>query len=251
MRKLLLTCAVFCTAWAVNAQDVGTDSAGTGPLRLLVIPFEDKMFFSDVMEEMVQGSDLNPEDLVNILRNGIQLSIRTTLSDSMEVGTFLRSDSIPSAGLISIYEQLGYRYLPVRPNPKGLEVKRSNIERGQVKTSRDTTSRYMSAELKDATVLESFHRSHGFNHFLFITQLEVRMDLSDPQLSVVQGNRTVEAHYTLADVKGNTIFGGLASHRFDGGAAQVQRWMSKAFGPIAKHILQTSFPKSKKDDGRE
>jgi len=51
----------------------------------------------------------------------------------------------------------------------------------------------------------------------------------------------------VMDALGNPLKGGLASHRFDGGANDVQRVMSEAFGPIAKQMLAAATPKKKEE----
>lgn len=237
MRALAVIGLLLSLPVTMMAQGTVTDSIATEPQKLLVVPFEDKMFFTDVMKEMVQGNGLDPEEVVNTLRNGIQLSIRSAMTDSLETGTFLSSDSLPPDGLVKLYEQMSYRYLPVRPNAKGPEHKKNGIERGQIRTVRDTTARYMSATLKDATVLKSFHASHGFNRFLLLGQMDVRMDLSNPELSIINGSRTIAVHFTVMDVNGNPLTGGIASYDFIGGTGDMKRVMREAFGPIAKQML--------------
>lgn len=251
MRILTVTMLLMSLAVASLAQEAQTDTTASGPQRLLIVPFEDRMFFSDVMQEMVQGSGLGPEEVVNALRNGIQLRMQMVLKDSAQVGTFLSADSIPPDGLTRIYEKLSYRYLPVRPNPKAPEQQRGGIERGQIKSVRDTTTRYMAAEMKDSEPLNTLHGSHGFDRFLFITQLEVRMDLSDPEQSVLLGKRTVAVHYTLTDLQGQPLAGGLIDHHLSGGSDNVNKVMAEAFPPIARQLCEAMFPKKTEEKKKQ
>ncbi|MCF8257994.1 MAG: hypothetical protein K9J06_10585 [Flavobacteriales bacterium] len=251
MRRLAVLWLLLPLPITMMAQGTVADPIPTEQHKLLVVPFEDKMFFTDVMKEMVQGSGLNPDAVVNTLRNGVQLSIRASMTDSLEIGTFLSSDSLPPEGLVKLYEQMSYRYLPMHPTAKRSGPKKSGIEHGQVKTVRDTTTRYMSSTLKDAAVLESFHATYGFDRFLLLSQMDVRMDLSNPELSIINGNRTLAVHYTVLDAKGNPLSGGVASFDFEGGAGDLKWVMSIALGPVATQLVKAMAPEKKKEQASE
>lgn len=229
------------------AQEAPADSSAHEAYKLLVVPFEHRMFFTDVMQEMTQGTGMSADVVVSTLRNGIQQSLRSGGTDQLKVGTFMGSDSIPEDHLTGIYEQMALRYIPVNSASKGDAQRKSSIERGQVRAVRDTTARYMSCEMKDPAILGSIRASKGYERFLFINQIEVRMDLSDPEQSMRMDKRTVVVHFTVMDAQGNPLKGGLASHLFDGGAQDVQRVMSEAFGPIAKQMLAAAAPKKKEE----
>lgn len=223
----------FCGS--ASAQEILADTATVEPQRLLIVPFEDKLFFSDVMPELAEGSGIAPNEVVNALRNSLQLSVQQILKDSIEVGTFLSADSIPPEGLVRIFGSLGYDYVALYGEQRQTK-QRSGIERGQVNASRDTTTRYMAAAMKDDAVLRDLQGSHGFNRFLFLTQLEVRMDLSDPEQAMLLGKRTVAVHYTLTGAGGSPLNGGVARYDMQGGT-DFGRIRAEAFPAIAKQIL--------------
>jgi hypothetical protein len=240
-----LTILFLMVSGIATAQNSPTDSTTTEPQRLLIVPFEDKLFFTDVMQELAEGSGLSPEEVVNTLRNMLQLSVRQVLQDSIEVGSFLSADSLPPDGLTRIFGGLGYDYIALYGEKKDVK-QRSGVERGQVRATRDTTTRYMAASLKDAAVLRDFRASHGFTRFLFLTQLEVRMDLTNPEEAMMRGLRTVAVHYTLTDADGAALRGGIVRYDLEDGA-EINRIRNEAFPVIANQLFGVVFPKKKEE----
>jgi hypothetical protein len=174
--------------------------------------------------------------------------VRQVLQDSIEVGSFLSADSLPPDGLTRIFGGLGYDYIALHGEKKDVK-QRSGVERGQVRATRDTTTRYMAASLKDAAVLRDFLASHGFTRFLFLTQLEVRMDLTNPEEAMLLGKRTVAVHFTLTDAGGSVLSGGIVRHDMQGGT-DIGRLRAEAFPVIAKQLFEAIFPKRREGKGK-
>lgn len=206
--------------------------------KVLVVPFEDKMFFTDIMRELSQGSGMTPEEVVGSLRDGMVSSIGSALH-VRDSTTYLPSDSLVATELASIYEQLVYQFTPVRPSPKSPEEEKPIIHQGQLRTVRDTVERYMSASVKDIAPLGSLSASKGVQRFIIINQMEVRMDLSDPELLAIDPRYIVAVHYTVMDAKGNSLAGGLASRKFGKGDHNIRLMMFATFPDIAKTIVQS------------
>ena len=74
----------------------------------------------------------------------------------------------------------------------------------------------MSAYLKDHVVLTQLDSAYGLNRFLFINQLDVKMDLTNPETAFLDPRRVVAIHYTILDKNGKQLSGGLASQQFPG-----------------------------------
>ncbi len=241
MLRIFLVFLVGTLAWnnAVAQAPAATDSAATvvSASKVLVVPFEDKMFFTDIMRELSQGSGMPPEEVVSSLRNGIVSSIGEVLH-SQDSTLFLHPDSLGKGGLDGIYEQLTYHFTPLRPRPKSPD-KESSIHQGQLRTVSDTVERYMSAGIKDAEVLGKMSANKGAQRFIVLSQMEVRMDLSDPELLTIDPRYIVAVHYTVMDSKGNSLVGGLASRKFSKGDHNIRLMMFAAFPDIAKTIVRS------------
>jgi len=240
--KTFLVLLVGTLAWngAIAQAPTAIDStATTSPAsKLMVVPFEDKMFFTDIMRELVQGSGMTPEEVVNDVRNAMVSSIGSALH-GQDSTAYLPVDSVVSGDLASIYEQLTYQFTPVRPSPKSPEKEKQVVHQGQLRTVRDTVERYMSAGIKDASVLGGISASKAVSRFIVLSQMEVRMDLSDPELMAIDPRYIVAVHYTVMDTKGSSLAGGLVSRKFSKGDHNIRQMMSATFPDIAKTILRS------------
>ena len=183
--------------------------------KILIIPFEEKLFYCDIMRDLTKVNQLTQQQIYDKLRNEIQLSLKAALKDSMETATFLNTDSITDQDLINIYAVLGYKFVPVpvkeevgekgklKKKEKKAEPKKDvGIRNGQVVAERQAVERYMSAQLKSHEVLNQFYTNYGINKFLFINQMDVKMDLTDPEMAFVDPKRLVALHYTIMDKDG-------------------------------------------------
>lgn len=219
--------------------------------KILIIPFEEKLFYCDIMRDLTEANQLTQQQIYDRLRNEIQLSLKAALKDSMETATFLNTDSITDQDLINIYAVLGYKYVPVPVEEKdektGIGKKKKaqptepkkevGIRNGQVVAERQVVERYMSAQLKNFDVLNQFYTNYGINKFLFINQMDVKMDLSDPETAFLDPRRLVAIHYTIMDKDGKEISGGLASAEFPGTESRLNYIVGANFYKLAAEVL--------------
>lgn len=204
-------------------------------------------------------------EIFNRLRNEIQLSLQAALKDSMETATFLNTDSITDEDLIDIYEVLGYKYVPVpveEKDEKSGKTKKKTVQppapqkevgirNGHVVAERDATERYMNAQLKNYAVLNRFYSNYGLNRFLFINQMDVKMDLSDPETAFIDPKRMVAIHYTIMDKDGKQISGGLASEHFPGTESRLNYIIGSTFYKLSTEVLKSLVKAEKKEEEAE
>ncbi len=241
--------------------------------KILIIPFEEKLFYCDIMRDLTSYNKLDRQQIFDRFRNAIQLSLRSALRDSMETATFLSTDSIADEELITIYSQLGYAYMPIpikeEEDKKGKKGKKSSsgkagkktetkekkaevgLRNGQVIAERDNTPRYMNAKLKDLSVLEHFFTNYGLNRFLFINQMDVKMDLTDPETAFLDPKRVVALHYTIMDKNGKQISGGLAEQQFVGNESNISKIISDNFYKLSLDVVAALKEAKKKEDEKK
>ena len=232
--------------------------------KILIIPFEEKLFYCDIMRDLTKVNQLTQQQIYDKLRNEIQLSLKAALKDSMETATFLNTDSITDQDLINIYAVLGYKFVPVpvkeevgekgklKKKEKKAEPKKDvAIRNGQVVAERQAVERYMSAQLKSHEVLNQFYTNYGINKFLFINQMDVKMDLTDPEMAFVDPKRLVALHYTIMDKDGKQINGGLASSEFPGTESRLNYIIGGNFYKLSAEVLGSLFKAEKKQKESE
>jgi hypothetical protein len=241
------------------------DEGAKEKAKILIVPFEEKLFYCNIMRDMTTENQMSANEIYNRLRNEIQLSLKAALKDSMETATFLNTDSITDQDLISIYAVLGYKYVPVPVEEKdektGKEKKKKaqptepkkevGIRNGQVVAERQVVDRYMSAQLKSFDVLNHFYTNYGINKFLFINQMDVKMDLTDPETAFIDPTRLVAIHYTIMDKDGKEISGGLASAQFPGTESRLNYIVGGNFYKLAVEVLGSLVAAEKKAEESE
>lgn len=226
--------------------------------KILIIPFEKNLFVCDIMRDLTTSNQMSANQIYHRLRNEIQLSLQAALKDSMETALFLNTDSIKNDDLINFYAVMGYDYVPIPvekedgkkgkkkvEQPKEREV---GIRNGQVVAERDVVDRYMKTVLKDNTILNEFYSKYGINRFLFINQMDVKMDLSDPETAFIDPKRLAAIHYTVLDQNAKELTGGLASKHFAGTESRLNYIIGSTFYALSAEVLGKLVEKEKEDE---
>jgi len=257
----LLTVALFLPFMG-GAQTGPEETWNEGTMkeaRVLIVPFEQKLFYCDIMRELTTENQMSANEIYSRMRNEIQLSLLDALKDSIRTATFLSTDSIESEDLIGLYAVMGYDHVPVPiekekgekgrgkkvEQPKDREV---GIRNGQVVAERDLQERYMKTVLNDHTVLHQFYSKYGTDRFLFINQMDVKMDLADPETAFIDPKRVVAIHYTFMDKDGKEMGGGLASAQFPGTESRLNRIIGSTFHRLSAQVLGKMVEKEKEHE---
>jgi hypothetical protein len=255
---LRLTFFLFTLFPFISLAQAKLDS--TENTKVLIIPFEEKLFYCDIMRDLTTVNQMSKDEIYHRFRNEIQLSMSTALKDSMETASFHSSDSLKHDELVNIYEVLGYDFLPVPiVEEKGENGKKKKVQEpapkrevgmrdGHVVAERQVVERYMSAKLKSAEVLHQLHSTYGFNRFIFINQLDVKMDLSDPENAFINPMRVATVHYSILDKDGKSIGGGLASSQFEGTESNLNHIIGGNFYKLSAEVLGSLLKAEKKDN---
>ena len=240
-----------------------TELDSTEKTKVLIIPFEEKLFYCDIMRDLTTVNQMSKDEVYHRFRNEIQLSLRSALKDSMETASFHSSDSLKHDELVNVYEVLGYDFLPVPVvEEKGENGKKKKVQEpapkrevgvrdGHVVAERQVVERYMSAKLKSADVLNELHATYGFNRFIFINQLDVKMDLSDPENAFIDPMRVAAVHYSVLDKDGKAISGGLASSEFPRTESDMNHIIGGNFYKLSAEILGSLLKAEKKEQESE
>ena len=132
--------------------------------------------------------------------------------------------------------------------PKDREV---GIRNGQIVAERDMVERYMKTVLKDEAILNEFNSKYGINRFLFINQMDVKMDLSDPETAFIDPKRIAAIHYTVLDKNGKELTGGLASKHFAGTESRLNYIIGSTFYALSAEVLGKLVEKEKEDEEKD
>lgn len=222
-------------------------------VKLLIIPFEDKMFFTDLYRELTAANQINQEQIRNRLRRAIQLSTRSSMRDSLDIHLFLRVDSVAKEELADIHSAIAYDYVPVKKfDKKGKEIKpekapEKGIRNGQIVSERTVDERYMNTVVRKPEILRQLNDRYEVNRFLFINQLDIKHDLRDPNTAFLDPKRLIQVHYTFVDLYGKELGSGLAIQEYSGRTTNLDRIISDNMYKVAAQISKTLKPKPEKE----
>lgn len=222
-------------------------------VKLLIIPFEDKMFFTDLYRELTAANQINQEQIRNRLRRAVQLSARSSMRDSLDIHLFLRVDSVAKGELADIHSAIAYDYVPVKKyDKKGKEIKpekapEKGIRNGQIVSERTVDERYMNTVVRKPEILRQLNDRYEVNRFLFINQLDIKHDLRDPNTAFLDPKRLIQVHYTFVDLYGKELGSGLAIQEYSGRTTNLDRIISDNMYRLAAQISKTLKPKPEKE----
>jgi len=244
----LAVMVIICVLMAEVSAQSDTTSQKQGhsdKKRLVIVPFEGRMFLTDLMNQLVTEGQ-SSQKAVNDLSNRLQVAISMAVIDSVTTYSFMNATSREHdlEKLTRLHAAITYRYLALHPNKadgRQTEKERRVISQGQLRSERDTVQRYMAADVVRPDVLAEMGSDGWADYYLFLTQLDVNRDLSDPEQAMLNGYYTVAVHFTLTDINGKHLHGGLARHDLEG-RADIRHIQNEAFPAIARQISKVIFP---------
>lgn len=256
-------------SFGVNAQH-STLRFSDQPLTLnnqslLLVPFESRMFLSDVNRELSQTNDLSAQEIVNRFTSAVDQSILYTFQKRCEVSSFyLLDDKEAESDLSYIYSKIKLEYELVEEagDKKGLKklkskfkkednsYQRGRIEGGQVITKRDDRERYMKAVVKDQHMLDSMHYKFDNKYFLFVNELDIKNIYEGAhQMAQMDYNREIKLHYTLYQKDGEILSTGVSRTTFPAQLNDINTIIRDYFPILAQQIYTDLFPEEANSGG--
>lgn len=221
---------------------------------LLVVPFETKMYLSDINRDLAEQNNLNSEEIINRFIQGIDQSFFYTFNKKCDVTSFYQlEDAESDADLKYIYKTIDLEYELASPNQKKKKLslkqkeeedkyKAGEIADGQIKTYRDDRERYMKAVISDPKMLDSMHLKFNNEFFLFVTELDIKNDYTDAIAMQSGGyNRMIKLHYTLYHKNGEILTTGISRTTFPSTQNDINEIISNYFPILAANIFNDLF----------
>ena len=234
---------------------------------LLLVPFEGKMYSSDINKKLAETNDLTSQEIIKRFTQGIDQSILYTFQKRCNVSSFYQlEDDESKADLNYIYDNLNLEYELVsntleKSKTEKLKAKfkkkqdnsyqKGKIENGQIVTQRDDRKRYMKAVVTDNKMLDSMHFKFDNKFFLFVNQLDIRNDFTD-LVAVQQGNydRNIEVHYTLYSKEGEILTTGISTTSFPNTQNDINQIIKNNFPILAQNIFDDLFETGNEEEGK-
>ena len=226
--------------------------------KVLVIPFEPKLYMSEIDENVNKETKLNFKQIRNAFRSGLDYSVVAEFRKKYKVVT-LMSDS---AHIISdqnyVYESIAYKY-EVVPDPNAKTstekpVDKPKVQNGQLAVTTNDQKKFMNTKITNPKLLATLNRTYGAEIFIFINELDIKNNI-DNSTKTAMGTyeRIAGVHYSIYDLDGKLLDSGLATKGFPSTANNPNKIVNSYFSDIAQTIY-TNFmaaitPKTEKSKG--
>ncbi len=221
------------------------------PKKILIIPYEQRMYLSDADHDISEYSDRSPEEIRAMFRMGLTEKLNAKLVTSYRTHSLLQ-DLQPEAmqDLDRIYGAIDYSfdtsYVILHPKPDSAEATgKWNEKKARKKELEKRTAtgdvRYMNVKILDPHLLTDLSKKYGADEFVFLSQAEIKTnakDCIDFQGGIYQ--RDLKVHYSVYDKDGNQLYGDVAVVKFPSNSNEVGEIMEKNFptlGSVIKEAL--------------
>jgi hypothetical protein len=212
--------------------------------KVLIIPFEPKMYISSADKEIASRTKLTHQEIRENMRYGISNQMRHAVGKGMKSVSLLHIDTgAVGRDLGYIYNSIGYKYKPLpeddiarnkqneedlKPVNKlkgslnklikhdNLAPKESNgetrIKNGQIHSTVSYGEKFMNTSIHNPSLLKVLSAKYQADVFLFINELniEAAAPASRSGLSALSYKRKVKVHYTIFNKDGKELHGGAA-----------------------------------------
>ena len=254
--------------------------------RVLIIPFEPKMYISSADKEISSRTKLTHQEIRENMRYGISNQMRHAVGKGMKSVSLLHIDTgAVGRDLGYIYNSIGYKYKPlpaedVARNKQNEDdqkpvnrlkgsfnklIKHDNldpkettggtrIKNGQIQSTVSYGEKFMNTSIHNPNLLKVLSAKYQADVFLFINELniEAAAPASRAGLSTLSYKRKVKVHYTIFNKDGKELHGGAAIVHMPSATNDMNKIINNYFPILAQNMsdnipgAQTSKPDQEK-----
>ncbi len=262
MKKIIICLFAVVSILSASAQNSTTGksepSGVNGKTSVLVIPFESKMYLSDIDRDLGKANELNFQDIKAKFRAALDREIFIALKAYFNPLSFYAIEPQESrAELGYIYNSIGYKYEVVpeeevvkkesagkkligkfKKKEKEEEHIEAGIRRGEVVSQIDNREKYMKTTLPNPKLLPNLNQKYKASHYVFINQLDIKRSADKRYVaSEEQYKREIKVHYTIFDNSGKQVSSGAIKSRFPSNQNDMDKIIKLQFPLIAQRIV--------------
>ncbi|MGV3503812.1 MAG: LysM peptidoglycan-binding domain-containing protein [Adhaeribacter sp.] len=225
--------------------------------RVLVIPFDPYLYFSDADNDISRASDIPRQHVRHIFRSRLNAFMDPKGFESINLlgGAFRENQG----ELDRIYKSVSYSYQPVslsRYNPAPMTEKTGNAATawlqkqknkftappspeaaGNASVAKDP-AKYYGVQVKDPDLYRYFNQHYAVDYYLFINQFEIHTDYTNC-LDRTQNDfvREFLVHYTIYDNQGTLLAGNKMKVPYISHVNDIDRIVRENLNKMAQRIL--------------
>ena len=270
MKKIVVCIFALASILSVSAQNSTTgkselDSGVNQKSTVLVIPFESKMYLSDIDRDLGEANNLNFQDIKAKFRSALDREIFLALKpyySPLSFYTIPPQESRTELGYI--YNSIGYKYELVpeeevvkkenaatkligkfKKKEKEEEYIQAGMRNGQIVSQVDNREKYMKTTLVNEKLIPNLNNKYKSTYYVFINQLDIKRSADLRYVAnEEQYKREIKVHYTVFDNTGKEVSSGAIKSRFSSNQNDIDKIVKIQFPLIAQRIVQNLVDQS-------
>lgn len=247
--NLFLSVAILLNLFSTAQNTInkgGEKAPSAGKHKIMLIPFEPRMYMSEVDYAINKETKLSGKQIKAIFRDGINEQLYKTLKSQHMVVDLMDDTVKTKKDLGDIYQYLALEYMKV-PDQKNYkppvkEKEEKVVKNGQLVDETNTDVRFMNAKIKNATLVPYLYGKYKSDIFIFINQLDIKATNSggpaDAATTTTDGFRKLVVHYTVYTFDAREINSGIAETQFPSAINDPKKIVNGYFSKLAQIITE-------------
>ncbi|MFD2245961.1 LysM peptidoglycan-binding domain-containing protein [Pontibacter ruber] len=249
---------------SASATKVPSTIEGKTKQRILVVPFDPYLYFSDADDEIARKSKIPRQNVRQVFRGRLNALLSPEGYESINLLGGVYRDSVNE--LRTLYKSLSYSYQDNKPSrynnqPTVKSEERSNalawvqrqkdkinLKTGQLATvpvAQDENKHY-GVKVKNPEFFNHFNGQYGIDYYVFINQFEVKTNYEHClDRAAMNYERDFLVHYSIYDSKGELVSGNKVKVPYHSNINDVQRIVSDNMPDMAQRVLADLPPAGK------
>jgi hypothetical protein len=243
-KKQLLFCLFIFWALFSVAQEgtrtTTTPAPATVVSKIMVVPFDPKLYMSEIDQKINQQTKWNFETIREKFRHELDTQLKLKLQSITPVVSFYTDSAKMAKDLGYVYKSTGLSYdLVAKPSEANATVKKqTGIKNGQLEVEMSPDKKFMNTKLNDKEVLPYLHKKYQAAYFVFINELDIKNDLTSYDMTQDLYQREMTVHYSILDQTGKTLAAGVATTRFSSKENNPKKISALCFPVIVSTISE-------------
>jgi len=206
----------------------------------MIIPFEPKMYMSDIDHNINKVSKWKFEQIREYFRRELdtQLKLKFQSSQGNIVSYYIDSAKM-SKDLAYVYNNtsLSYDLVSKPTNPTdSVKAKKNAIQNGQLSVDVNTDKKFMNTKILTIETLNYLNKKYASEVFVFINEMDITTNPDSYDIKTDSYQRNITVHYTIMDKAGKLITAGIATSSFSSKTNEPKKIASQCFPSIASYI---------------
>lgn len=240
--------------------------------RVLVIPFDPKLYMSGIDAKIVEETGLTYNQVRERMRLGlahnVSIAVDMVYSNSVLLVPYDTLTQQIEDDLEYTYSSIGYTYDEIPRDSAEIEIEKKGLDKvvsniggifkkdetedtsyepgtatiadGEVVTVPDDSERFMNTKIHNPNLFYFLSSTYQCDMFVFINQLDIEAEAPKSMIGLEANDylRKIKVHYSIFNINGDLIHGGAVVTYFDTKTNDLNSIINGYFTPIAERIAQ-------------